>query len=453
MGKRLTLEYVGQYFKDEGCILLEEEYVNNHTKMKYICNCGNVSEISFNHFQLGSRCNKCGNKKIKEKLKFTLEYVRQCFEDGGCILMEEEYINCMTLMRYECICGNISKISFSNLKKGQRCNKCGIKKRSKKRKFTLEFVKQCFEDGGCILLEEEYKGANTKMKYRCECGDINEISFSDFKQGKRCMKCGVKKTAKKQKFTFEYVYNCFKEEGCELLETEYKGANILMKYRCSCGNVREICFGRFRQGGRCWKCGVVKRAEIQKHSLKYVKQYFLDNNCELLEKEYVDSNTKMRYRCSCGNISEITFSKFRSGRRCKKCANPGYSKESQKLFDSIYDKLNKKQKDRTYYATLNHEFGIRFQNKYFKYDYVNSKSKKAIEYNGSKFHPIPTLKDSAKKWFIYNINKTAKEARNYEKIKYEGLEKRGFQILTVWDYELHKDFDTLVQKCLKFLTA
>lgn len=63
------------------------------------------------------------------------------------------------------------------------------------------------------------------------------------------------------------------------------------------------------------------------------------------------------------------------------------------------------------------------------------------------------MKDSAKNWFVYNINKTAKEARDYEKIKYEGLKKRGYQILTVWDYELHKDLDTLVEKCLDFLVA
>ena len=71
----------------------------------------------------------------------------------------------------------------------------------------------------------------------------------------------------------------------------------------------------------------------------------------------------------------------------------------------------------------------------------------------SSFHPIPTLKNSAIGWFIYDKNKTAKEARDYEKIKYEGLKKRGYQILTVWDYEAKKDFDVLVEKCIYFLTT
>jgi hypothetical protein len=45
MGKKLTYEYVSNYFEDRGCILLEKEYINNHTKMRYICNCGDISKM------------------------------------------------------------------------------------------------------------------------------------------------------------------------------------------------------------------------------------------------------------------------------------------------------------------------------------------------------------------------------------------------------------------------
>ena len=104
---------------------------------------------------------------------------------------------------------------------------------------------------------------------------------------------------------------------------------------------------------------------------------------------------------------------------------------------------------------MNEEFVITYNNQCFKYDYVNSKSKKVIEYNGSAWHAIPNLKNSDINWHAIDKTKTAGEARAYEKIKYEGLEKRGYKILTVWDYEAkkHLDFDTLVQKCLDFLTT
>ena len=134
------------------------------------------------------------------------------------------------------------------------------------------------------------------------------------------------------------------------------------------------------------------------------------------------------------------------------CFNCGYSKESQKLFDAIYKKINKKYKNKTYYATLNKEFTTNYNGKCFKYDYVNSKFQKAIEYNGSSFHPQKNMVDELTGWCLFHPDKTAKEARDNEKIKYEGLEKRGYKILTVWDYEAKKDFNNLVQKCLNFLT-
>ncbi|HUS51462.1 MAG TPA: hypothetical protein VMZ91_14935, partial [Candidatus Paceibacterota bacterium] len=355
----------------------------------------------------------------------------------------EEYKNVNAPMRYRCFCGNVSKICFSSFKRGSRCNKCGTKKGTEKQKHSLEYIKQYFEDQCCLLLENEYINCMTLMTYKCSCGNISEISFDNFKQGKRCRKCSGC-----EKYKFKKVKQYFEDNNYQLLEDKYINNSILMKYKCPYGHTGEITFSSFKQGHRCSQCNGNK-----KYKLKEVKQHFEDNNCELLENNYINSQTKMRYKCSCGNISKIKFNKFKQGQRCQGCSGIGYSKESQKLFDAIYEKINIKYKKKTYYATLNKEFTIRYNNKGFKYDYVNSKFKKAIEYNGSKFHPIPILKDSAKNWFVYNKTKTAKEARDYEKIKYEGLEKRGYKILTAWDYEMKKDFDALVQKCLDFLVA
>ena len=148
------------------------------------------------------------------------------------------------------------------------------------------------------------------MKYICSCGNISKISFSNFKRGHRCRLCGGN-----EKHTLEDVKQLFKESGCILLEEEYINAHALMKYICSCGNESKISFGHFRQGARCRKC-----SGCEKLTLKYIEQYFLDNNCKLLEKEYINAHILMRYICNCGNISEITYANFSQGYRCKKCA-------------------------------------------------------------------------------------------------------------------------------------
>lgn len=121
--KKHTYEYVKQYFEEQECELLEEKYINGRTKMRYKCDCGDMNDITFKKFQRGQRCRKCRNKKIREKLKFTLEYVKQYFEDYDCVLLSEEYINAHQKLGYICSCGDISEISFDSFKLGNRCKK------------------------------------------------------------------------------------------------------------------------------------------------------------------------------------------------------------------------------------------------------------------------------------------------------------------------------------------
>ena len=95
MSKKLKHSYIKQYFKDNNCELLEKEYINNLTKMKYRCSCGDISEITFNSFKRGSRCFTCGKEKMAEKQRLTYDYVKDMFRFSGCELLEKEYKNCM----------------------------------------------------------------------------------------------------------------------------------------------------------------------------------------------------------------------------------------------------------------------------------------------------------------------------------------------------------------------
>jgi very-short-patch-repair endonuclease/peptidyl-tRNA hydrolase len=238
--------------------------------------------------------------------KHTFDYVYDCFKKQDCELLEKVYKNNKTKMKYICNCGNESEITFGHFKRGRRCMKC-----SGSEKHTFDYVYDCFKKQDCELLEKVYKNNNTKMEYRCNCGNESEITFGHFKTGRRCMKCSGK-----EKHTFDYVYECFKKQDCELLEKVYKNANTKMEYICNCGNDSEITFGNFKKGVRCSKC-----SGNEKHTFDYVYDYFKEQDCELLEKVYKNNNTKMKYRCNCGNDSEITFGNFKTGVRCNMCKN------------------------------------------------------------------------------------------------------------------------------------
>lgn len=364
-------------------------------------------------------------------IKYNIEKVKEIFQKNNCELLEKEYTNTDTKMSYKCSCGNISKISLYNFKKGQRCKKCYIKSKT----FNYKYVYNFFKEQNCELLSKKYINSTQKLKYRCSCGNISKIEFRQFKQGQRCKKCSNKRSCNTNKINHDGVlYFQTKDFIKKRDQTNLKRYGVKIPLKSS----------------------IIKLKREQTNLKRYgVKEVFLNSKIQ----QKIKKTIKKKYGCDYPHQSPEIRAKFKQT-LLRKYGVPSLaylsncaSKESQKLFDAIYEKMDKKYKNKTYYASLNKEFVITYNNKHFKYDYVNSTLKKAIEYNGYNFHPKIDQKDEEIGWCAFHPNKTVKEARSYEKIKYEGLEKRGYQILTVWDYESHKDFDTLVQKCLEFLVA
>jgi hypothetical protein len=63
-----------------------------------------------------------------------------------------------------------------------------------------------------------------------------------------------------------------------------------------------------------------------KRTTEEVASYFRQHGCELLD-EYLGCMEPMEYRCSCGNISYITWNNFTKGKRCGHCAKTGPKKK------------------------------------------------------------------------------------------------------------------------------
>jgi hypothetical protein len=184
---------------------------------------------------------------------------------------------------------------------------------------TIEQVKQYFEDYGCRLLESDYVNAHKKMRYICVCGNESSINLNNFQNGKRCGcgRIGVKR------LTPEEVRVEVEARGFEFVSEHFTGTRHVVRCMCVCGNERNVDLRTLRRS-KCKEC----RNRSFALKLDEVKQYFVDQGCELLEPEYKNAHTKMKYRCVCGNESDIVYDSFKRGNRCKAC---GVSKISDKV--------------------------------------------------------------------------------------------------------------------------
>lgn len=143
---------------------------------------------------------------------------------------------------------------------------------------------------------------------------------------KNCKNCKNCKEIKHQEIVRE-----FKESGCKLLSEP--SLSYKMKYECSCGTIGFKFWSHFKNGERCRKCGIEKCKKNNSKRLKVEKEvyeYFEKHSCKLLEAKYVNSETKMKFLCNCGNECYITWDKFKIGKRCKTCNRKKYDERKMR---------------------------------------------------------------------------------------------------------------------------
>ena len=117
---KLTIDIIRESFKQENYILISKKYVNNKTKLNYVCSNGHEHSITWNNWQKGKRCIVCAynNKKL------TLEHITLSFEQDGCVLLSKEYINSYTKLDYICKNGHKHSIKWNDWDQGHRCLIC-----------------------------------------------------------------------------------------------------------------------------------------------------------------------------------------------------------------------------------------------------------------------------------------------------------------------------------------
>lgn len=251
------------------------------------------------------------------------EQVKSIFEENGCKLLDSEYKNSKTKMRYIAACGHEHEIALDNFLagKGRVCKACRYKRQSESLKHSYEYVSGYFENEGCKLLDNVYTDAShTKIRYIARCGHENKVTFNKFVNGvgRICNKC-----SKSIKYDFDEVFAEFEKRGCTLLEDSYENCKVQMRYIATCGHESTVSFDELKNAKsvtlRCRKC-----QKINHYDLEDVKRIFEENGCKLLSTDYRISDDRLEYIAQCGHKASIKFSKFLTGqgRKCKKCCKP-----------------------------------------------------------------------------------------------------------------------------------
>lgn len=133
--ERVNIHDVKESFESENYILLSDEYVDAHSKLKYVCPNGHEHEISWAAWQQGGRCYHCRNLKHRVPINEIIEM----FEVENYTFIKDSYLK--SKLEYICPVGHEGSVSLGNWKtNGVRCPTCGNNGTSKQEQDLISYI-------------------------------------------------------------------------------------------------------------------------------------------------------------------------------------------------------------------------------------------------------------------------------------------------------------------------
>ena len=129
---KLSFEDVKNTFESHNCILLssEDDYVNESSKLKYICVCGNTHTKIFRDYKHKDwRCPSCVKKELAKtnaiKNGYGFDNINELFKNHGFVLETiKEYYNQKDRITYHCENHHKNTKLLSTYKKNPICIEC-----------------------------------------------------------------------------------------------------------------------------------------------------------------------------------------------------------------------------------------------------------------------------------------------------------------------------------------
>jgi hypothetical protein len=228
---------------------------------------------------------------------------------GKCL--SKEYIDCRTKLKWRCKEGHEWEAIPISIKVGTWCPYC-----AKKTKLTIEELQRIAEERGGKCLSKKYINNYTKLKWRCKEGHKWEAISTSIKYAKTwCPVCAKKILEDKLKLTIEEMQQIAKARGGKCLSKEYIDCRTKLKWRCKEGHEWETTPDSIKRGTWCPYCH--KKAKLTIEDMQRIAE---ERGGECLSKEYIGSQTKLRWKCKEGHEWEARPVNTKRGSWCPYCA-------------------------------------------------------------------------------------------------------------------------------------
>lgn len=276
--------------------------------------------------------------------KITIDLIRYKLLDKNCTLLTQVYVRNKSPLEYICNFHTSKGIQLTNwnrLRDGHGCKYCAIERNADKQRLTIDHIKEKMLEKGLILLEDKYIDNHTNMKYKCitHPENIQHITWNNFQSGRNCALCAKNARREKLKKPFEEVEKVFNENYYKLITSNYINNRQELEFIClkhKDKGVQKTTYGELSVNkGKCSYCTKDRIYSEQALSLEQVKSFFDYKGLILLEENYINAHTKMKYICknSPERIQSGSYANvYKRDGCCLICVNKSKSRENSNLW-------------------------------------------------------------------------------------------------------------------------
>lgn len=294
--------------KRRGGKCLSADYFHIHSKYKWQCSKGHEWDATGNSVLRGSWCPVCASR-----LENPLAALQTAANAKGGECLSEAYRGADHKYKWGCARGHVWAARSRHVLRGSWCPICAGRFEN-----PLETLQGMAREKGGECLTDVYLGIRNRYKWRCAKGHEWVTSGTHIRSGTWCPYC----SGRVLENPLAELQKIAKERGGECLSTEYKSATKKLRFRCANDHEWDAVPDSVKnQGTWCTQCSYenASRRNRLQNGLTVLRELAHVRGGECLSSEYINTQTKYRWRCANGHEWDASAAKVRTETWCPIC--------------------------------------------------------------------------------------------------------------------------------------
>ena len=276
----------------DGTIVLSTEFVNCHSKLDFLCSCGNRFQMTTNQFESEDKryCNYCSKSKRYDENDYTEKIKEKCNNMGYKLISPDRITRSFQKFEYICLKHEDKGIQRSYydrfINTNQGCYYCGIEKRGIGHRVPIEQIIQTLDEKGFDYVNHNYMrtsencSSKVRIGYICRNHKNKGIQYIDYQNLKSsvvgCSYCVGRGRTK------EELQKEFDDKNMDITIIEFNEYSDIKVCCNKCGYEWNTTGININSGHGCIRCKQSRyEREVERilkaNEIQYMTQYKFDD--------------------------------------------------------------------------------------------------------------------------------------------------------------------------------